>query len=136
MSSRHPLAHLERLALKDLHRVKWLAFSHMHGKTTNFDRALEGSGYAMHFNAYVSSFGMAPYFLMETEYGTTMPRVIAEKHLQYFDLKLIRLPAALRELSMMMVWSVQNDSARLNQWLRQTITGLVTELLPGQLPKA
>jgi DNA-binding transcriptional LysR family regulator len=134
VSSRHPLGRRRSLTLQDLQRVKWLAFSHMHGKETNFDRALQGSGHTMRFSAYVSSFGLAPYFLMETDYATTMPRVIAEKYRRRFDLKLIRLPAALREARMMMVWSAQNDSARLNQWLRKTVTGLIAELIQGSDP--
>jgi len=131
VSSRHPSSHRGSLTLKDLDRMKWLAFSHMYGKETNFDRALQGSGHTVHFSAYVSSFGMAPYFLMETDYATTMPRLIAEKHLRHFDLKLLRLPPALREASMIMVWSAQNDSARLNQWLRNTITDLIDQLIPS-----
>ncbi|NYT83958.1 LysR family transcriptional regulator, partial [Alcaligenaceae bacterium] len=115
VSSNHPLARRRNLTLNDLGRVKWLAFSHMYGKETNFDRALQGSGHAMRFSAYVSIFGLAPHFLMETDYATTMPRVIAEKYRRHFDLQLIRLPAVLREARMMMVWSAQNDSARLNQ---------------------
>lgn len=127
VSSRHPLARRRSLGMNDLARVKWLAFSHMYGKETNFDRALQGSGYAMRFSAYVSSFGLAPHFLMETDYATTMPRIIAEEYRRHYDLTLIRLPAILREARMMMVWSAQNDSARLNQWLRKT----VAELLGG-----
>lgn len=129
VSSGHPLSHRQSLMLKDLRQVKWLAFSHMYGKETNFDRALHGSGYDMHFSAYVSSFGMAPYFLMETDYATTMPRIIAEKHQRHFDLKLIRLPPALQQVRMMMVWSAQNDSAKLSLWLRNTITELVANLI-------
>ncbi|NYT49090.1 LysR family transcriptional regulator [Parapusillimonas granuli] len=129
VSSNHPLARRRNLTLNDLGRVKWLAFSHMYGKETNFDRALQGSGHAMRFSAYVSSFGLAPHFLMETDYATTMPRVIAEKYRRHFDLQLIRLPAVLREARMMMVWSAQNDSARLNQWLRKMVADLTAELV-------
>ncbi|MEB2398254.1 MAG: LysR family transcriptional regulator [Alcaligenaceae bacterium] len=129
VSSKHPLARRRNLTLNDLGRVKWLAFSHMYGKETNFDRALQGSGHAMRFSAYVSSFGLAPHFLMETDYATTMPRAIAEKYRRHFDLKLIRLPAVLREARMMMVWSAQNDSARLNQWLRKMVADLTAELV-------
>ncbi|MBV6307157.1 LysR family transcriptional regulator [Candidimonas humi] len=131
VSSRHPLSRRRQLTLNDLQRMKWLAFSHMYGKETNFDRALQGSGHAMRFSAYVSSFGVAPYFLMETDYGTTMPRVIAEKHLPYFDLKLLRLPPVLREARVVMVWSAQNDNCRLNQWLRATIDDLASRLIPA-----
>lgn len=129
VSARHPLSHRRTLSLADLGHMKWLAFSHMYGKETNFDRALNGSDHSMHFSAYVSSFGLAPYFLMETEYATTMPRIIAEKHQQHFDLKLLRLPAVLRQVSMMMVWSAQNDSAKSNLWLRKTISELVADLI-------
>jgi len=128
VSSRHPLARRRSLGLNDLARVKWLAFSHMYGKETNFDRALQGSGYAMRFSAYVSSFGLAPHFLMETDYATTMPRIIAEEYRRHYDLTLIRLPAILREVRMMMVWSAQNDSARLNQWLRKTVAELLGDV--------
>lgn len=129
VSAQHPLSHRRSLSLEDLHRVKWLAFSHMHGKETNFDRALQGSSYEVNFSAYVSSFGLAPYFLSEAEYGTTMPRVIAEKYQQQFDLKLIRLPLILRKADMVMVWSARNDSSRPNQWLRNTVAELVTKLV-------
>ena len=133
VSSRHPLARRRSLGMNDLARVKWLAFSHMYGKETNFDRALQGSGYAMRFSAYVSSFGLAPHFLMETDYATTMPRLIAEEYRRHYDLTLIRLPAILREARMMMVWSAQNDSARLNQWLRKTVAELLGDVR-GQTP--
>ncbi|OWT55728.1 LysR family transcriptional regulator [Candidimonas nitroreducens] len=133
VSARHPLSRRHRLTMKDLQGMKWLAFSHMYGKETNFDRALQGTGHAMHFSAYVSSFGTAPYFLLETDYATTMPRVIAEKHLPHFDLKLLRLPPVLREARIVMVWSAQNDSRRLHQWLRSTIGGLVAQLVPSKL---
>lgn len=131
VSSGHPLSHRRRLTMTDLQQMKWLAFSHMYGKETNFDRALRGSGHSMHFSAYVSSFGTAPYFLLETDYATTMPRVIAERHLPHFDLKLLRLPPVLREARIVMVWSAQNDGCRLSQWLRGTIGDLVDRLIPA-----
>lgn len=129
VASSHPMSQRRGLTLKDLPHIKWLAFSHMYGKETNFDRALQDSGHTMHFSAYVSSFGLAPYFLMETEYGTTMPKLIAEEYQRHFDLTLLRLPAMLREARMMMVWSAQNDNARMSQWLRKTIVELVAEMV-------
>ncbi len=133
LSSSHPLAKRQRFGLQDLQHVKWLAFSHMYGKQTNFDRALQDSGYNMRFSAYVSNFGLAPYFLMETDYATTMPRLIAEKYCRYFDLGLVRLPAELREARMLMVWSERNERDRLSLWLRGMVMQVVNGLLPDRM---
>lgn len=129
MSSRHPLAKRRNLALKDLAGIRWLALSHMHGKRTNFDLALQGTGYQMHFSAYVSSFGLAPFFLMESDYATTLPLSVAEKYRQHFELALLRLPPALRPAPVIMAWSLQADGAAMNQWLRATVSELIPTLI-------
>jgi len=127
VSRHHPLSGRRQLSLGDLSRVKWLAFSHMYGKQTNFDRALANTGYAMRFSAYVSSFGLAPYVLAESDYATTMPKQMADKYQQHFDLVQIKLPKALRTARMIMAWSAQNEASKLNQWLRDTIVRLVSK---------
>ncbi len=125
VSAHHPWADRERVSFEDLGTMQWLAFSHMYGKPSNFDRVLQGTPYRMHFSAYISNFGQAPYFLMETQYATTMPRSIAQKHCQYFDLRLLRLPEPLQALKMLMVWSERNDKDRLNMWLRQQVQAAI-----------
>lgn len=133
LSSRHPLAGRTRLELNELDQLKWLAFSHMYGKPTNFDRALQDTAYRMRFSAYVSSFGLAPYFLMESDYATTMPRLIAEKHCRHFELSLLQLPPLLQEARMMMVWSERNVRDRTNLWLRDTVNAVMERLIPEHM---
>src|SRR5690606_21311101 len=125
-----PFAQRQQLSLEDLQHVKWLAFSHMYGKQTNFDRALRHNDYSMHFSAYVSNFGLAPYFLLDTDYATTMPRLIADKYCRYFDLRIITLQREMREGSMVRVWSERSGRDRLNQWLRSEVSPIVEALWP------
>lgn len=128
VSAHHPLAKRRSLRLADLAKVKWLALSHMHGQRTNFDRALHGTGYEMHFSAYVSSFGLAPFFLKESDYATTLPRRVAERYCQHFELSILRLPPVLRPAPVVMAWSAQADLSASNQWLRTSITELISTL--------
>lgn len=128
VSAHHPLAKRRSLKLGDLAKVKWLALSHMHGQRTNFDRALHGTGYQMHFSAYVSSFGVAPFFLRESGYATTLPRRIAERYCQHFDLAILRLPPVLRSAPVFMAWGVQADLSASNLWLRTSVSDVLTKL--------
>src|SRR5690606_2096541 len=128
VSSAHPLAQRKQLSLKDLSQIKWLAFSHMYGRQTNFTRALGDVNCDMPFTAYVSNFGLAPHFLLETDYATTMPKRIAGKYQQYYELTQIRLPEVLRQANMVMVWSEKNEYSQLNQWLRDTTDRIIAGL--------
>ena len=128
VSSAHPLALRDQLTLADLAQVKWLAFSHMYGRQTNFTRALNDIDCEMPFTAYVSNFGLAPHFLLETDYATTMPKRIASKYQQYYDLTQIRLPEILRQANMVMVWSEKNEHSQLNRWLRETTEHIIAGL--------
>ena len=125
VSKSHPLAKRRQLTLNDLPHIKWLAFSHMYGTETNFDRALRHTGRQMNFSAYVSNFGLTPYFLMETDYATTMPKSIADKYQRHFELAQIRLPKELKAARMIMAWGAQNDSSRLNRWIRSIVLEVV-----------
>lgn len=127
VSEQHPLAHRKQLALSDLSKLKWLAFSHMYGTETNFDRALRNLNQPMRFSAYVSNFGLAPPFLMETDYATTMPKRIADRYQRHFPLKQISLPKELKTARMIMVWSMQKNQSKLNQWLRSAISKVIAE---------
>ncbi|ETF03687.1 LysR family transcriptional regulator [Advenella kashmirensis W13003] len=129
VSSAHPLSRHDELTLDDLGKIKWLAFSHMYGQQTNFTRALDDIDSHMPFTAYVSNFGMAPHFLLESDYATTMPKRIAEKYQRYFDLTQIRLPEVLRHASMKMVWSEKNEYSKLNQWLRNTTQAIIADIV-------
>lgn len=124
----HRWAGRKQLSLQDLPKMKWLAFSHMYGKETNFTRALAKTRTAMPFSAYVSNFGLAPYFLLESDYATTMPGKIALKYQAQFDLATIRLPASLRSARMMMVWGEKSHHSHVNQWLRDTILEVIGQL--------
>lgn len=128
VSTHHPLAKRRSLKLTDLAKVKWLALSHMHGQRTNFDRALHGTGYQMHFSVYVSSFALAPFFLKESDYATTLPRRVAERYCQHFDLSILRLPPVLRPAPVLMAWSAQADLAASSQWLRTSVSELMSTL--------
>src|SRR5690606_215413 len=115
------------LLLADLPKLKWLAFSHMYGTETNFDRALRNLNQPMRFSAYVSNFGLAPPFLIETDYATTMPNPIADRYQRYFPLKQIRLPKELKTARVLMVWSAQKNQSKLSQWIRATISKIIAE---------
>ncbi len=128
VSSRHQLADRRELALSDLASIKWLAFSHMYGRETNFTRALDDINSEMPFTAYVSNFGLAPIFLLETDYATTMPGRIARKYQEYFDLTQIRLPRVLRQANMVMVWSEKNEYSQMNRWLRESVAQVIDTL--------
>lgn len=128
VSTHHPLAKRRSLKLSDLAKVKWLALSYMHGQRTNFDRALHGTGYQMHFSVYVSSFGLAPFFLKESDYATTLPRRVAERYCQHFDLSILRLPPVLRPAPVLMAWSAQADLSAANQWVRASVCELMLTL--------
>lgn len=134
VSSQHPLASRNRLTLHDLPKMKWLAFSHMYGAETNFDRALRNLHQEMHFSVYVSNFGLAPTFLMESDYATTMPRRIANKYQKYFPLRQIILPKELRKARMVMVWSIQKDQSKLNRWIRDAVVKVISSESIEALP--
>jgi len=125
MSKDHPLAVRKKLRLRDLTHGHWFAFSKMYGQRTQFDRALRDLHRKMHFHAYLSDFGIAPYLLMGGQSATTMPAFAAQLHQQHFGLVQVALPARLHTLQFRMVWPRRQDAAPVVHWVRTQISRVV-----------
>ncbi|CAN5730349.1 LysR substrate-binding domain-containing protein [soil metagenome] len=133
MGPGHPLAHRKRLGLDDLEKVRWFAFAQMHGKRTNFDRALKGHRQKMHFSAYLSGFGISPQVLMDNEFATTMPEFAAKLHAEAYPLVLSQLPAPLRQLTFKMVWPRRQDASPTHRWVRGLVRDVVDDCIARSL---
>lgn len=125
MGPHHPLAERKQLGLDDLEKTRWFAFTLMHGRRTNFDRALKGTGRRVNFSAYISSFGISPQVLMQSDYATTMPAFAAIQHCRHFPLATCRLPLPLRHITFRMAWPRRQDASPLHRWIRAEIVQLV-----------
>jgi DNA-binding transcriptional LysR family regulator len=85
----------------------------------------------MHFQAYLSGFGVSPYVLMDNHYATTMPSFAAALHGRHFDLVARRLPKPLRPLVFRMVWTRRQDSSAIHRWVRQAILAVINDYIAG-----
>lgn len=135
MGPAHPLAQRKQLRFVDIEQARWFAHTLMHGRRTNFDRALKGTGRRMHFAAYLSSFGLNPFVLMESDYATTMPAFAAALYGKHFPLVSKRLPAPLRDITFSMAWPRRQDASPLYRWLRGEVNALVAAHIQSGLLK-
>ncbi|WP_240754436.1 LysR family transcriptional regulator [Lampropedia aestuarii] len=135
MGPSHPLARRRQLSFADMAHSRWFAYTLMHGRRTNFDRALKGTGQRMQFAAYLSSFGLSPFVLMESGYATTMPAFAATLYRKHFPLVEKRLPAPLRDITFSMAWPRRQDASPLYRWLRAEVTALVAGHIQSGLLK-
>ncbi|MBH1962761.1 MAG: LysR family transcriptional regulator [Comamonadaceae bacterium] len=126
MGPRHAFAGRKQLTLDDMDKARWFAYTQMHGRRTNFDRALKGTGRRVRFEAYIASFELSPHVLMESDYATTMPAFAAILHKKTFPLATSRLPRPLRHVTFRMAWPRRQDASPMHRWLRAEITQLVT----------
>ncbi len=135
MGPQHPLAGRRQLSLDDLESIRWFAYTQMHGRRTNFDRALKGTQRRMQFSAYISGFGHSPHVLMDSDYATTMPAFAAALHRRHFPLVICRLPQPLREITFRMAWPRRQDASPLHRWVRAEISQLVAGHIESGLLK-
>lgn len=135
MGPHHPLADSRQLTLDHLETIRWFAYTQMHGRRTNFDRALKGTQRRMDFAAYISGFGHSPHVLMESEYATTMPAFAATLHQRNFPLVTSRLPHPLRDITFRMAWPRRQDASALHRWVRSEITQFVAGHIESGLLK-
>lgn len=122
MGPHHPLAQRRQVTFDDLEHTRWFAYTQMHGRRTNFDRALKGTGRSMHFSAYLSGFGLSPHVMMESSYATTMPLFAATLHRKNFPLVIKRLPTQLRDITFSMAWPRRQEASPLQRWVRNEIS--------------
>ncbi|KAF1052556.1 MAG: PCP degradation transcriptional activation protein [Delftia tsuruhatensis] len=129
IAASHPMAGRKALRLRDLPSLRWFAFSQMYGRETQLDRAMKNlpPGERIHFSAFLSDFGVAPAVIMDSDYATTMPASVAQRHARHYPLAILQLPAPLRDIELRMAWPRRLHASPQHAWVREQVRQVLAQ---------
>lgn len=79
----------------------------------------------------IDSYSVTPYFLIGTDYITTLPRKFAERLAQIHPLRILTLPFECPKQTLVLQWNTSANGDRATRWFKELLVETAREIYPA-----